>query len=105
MRTGLIISASAHGALLVVALEDGFFSVEPPNPDQEITLDAVQILSEEEFAAISSVAPEFVPFAQRRDAVCNAASSFSNKVKHRCLVDPSRAPGGSNGNVKYHVER
>jgi hypothetical protein len=57
----LFISIGVHAVLLGAAILDGLVLATPDVPDEEIVLDGVEIISEAEFDAISSVAPEFVP--------------------------------------------
>ncbi|MEL6583778.1 MAG: hypothetical protein AAFQ36_08080 [Pseudomonadota bacterium] len=61
MRNGLLISFSAHAALIIFAVADGIIASEPETPDEEIILSSVDILSEAEFQATFSTAPDFVP--------------------------------------------
>lgn len=60
MRTGLIISASAHVIALGFALIDGLVSAQPA-ADQELVLDGVQMISEAQFEALISSEPAFIP--------------------------------------------
>jgi hypothetical protein len=60
MRTGLAISVALHGGLILFAVFDGMFNA-PPLDEDLIEVSEVDILSEAQFDALTSSAPEFVP--------------------------------------------